>query len=214
MKYYIFSYAIFVAFILGACINANKERYDTIIETDTVAPLLENTPEEALDEDSSIYFNPLNVSQIKKKYEASSTSGILSNSKSYKYYKPKEDGFYGFYILISEGVESSPLGQLVIFNDEKPWWYDNATDIFVAVIAVEKGISVFGDLEVGSTELQLENRLGSPYKKNDNLTIYKDDKTKTIALFRLKDKKITWFRIGKYSDAFYHNIDENIHELL
>lgn len=213
---FIFKY-LFIIVIVGitsSCFSNKKKGQDiNDYVNDSIAVIITDTLQEPLIEATSIYETPIDMNSVKKKYTEFSTSGILPISESRHLYKPKDKGYFGRYNLI-EPQSQQIVGNLIIFNDDKEWQYDNQTDIFIEIKATDKGILVFDDIEVGSELSLLQSKLGKPHNSIDNTLIYRDDKLNTIALFEVKNKKISWFKVGLYNDEFYKDIDTNINKLL
>ncbi|MDL2306150.1 hypothetical protein LJC72_12580 [Bacteroides sp. OttesenSCG-928-D19] len=153
---------------------------------------------------------------IKKKFEDFYTSGIGRKKREPLYIKPYESGFYGGYNLLSSGEKDECWcsGQMIIYNHEYPWMYDNKTDYFIEITVYNSGIPVFGSIEIGSTKNLLEQTIGTKYcKKKDNLIIYKLDSLNIIALFYIQNDKIGAFRLGRYKSEVLLNIDNYIEDL-
>jgi hypothetical protein len=156
---------------------------------------------------------PFDLNKLKEKYKNYSTSTFLNNKDSKFYFKPEDHGFFGLYGIVNEYADFEVIGCLTVFNNETPWNYDNNTDRFIEIYAIKKGIVVFDSIEVGKNFQILINQLGEPTLKLNDYFIYYD-KSQTIAIFKIVNKEIVWFKIGKYNSFILNNFNENIKYLL
>jgi hypothetical protein len=158
--------------------------------------------------------SPINLNEIKNKFDEYTTSTILSNAETKIYYIPDTIGYFGSYHLIGnkEG-KYKIVGILTVFNNEKIWTYDNKSDIFIEIVLYDKDVLVYNNIDIGEDEAILLKELGNPHKKIKNHYIYVEN-NQTIAVFEIIDKKIAWIKIGCYKDDIISNIDKYIYELI
>lgn len=157
--------------------------------------------------------SPVDLKRIKKKYDRFDgfTSGMLGNKETKMFYRPAKEGFYGFYSLLGVLHDDYKIdGELIVFNNEYPWYYDNDTDIFIELTAYGFDILVFEDIHVGMTEQKLRTKLGQPYYDKDGVLLYIAKNKKLIAVFKITDNHIEWLKVGYYNDAILNNPEANI----
>lgn len=155
--------------------------------------------------------SPIDLKQLKKRYENSFTSGMLVASRSKQFYRPNNKGFYGHYLLFSDLPDDGNLqGHIVVFNDNYPWFYDNDTDIFIELTAYNPNMVVFGDIHVGVSEQKLRAKFGRPDYDKDCVLLYIAKNRKLIAVFKITDNLIEWLKVGYYNDHILNNPEANI----
>jgi len=208
------SIVIILAVCLVSCNLKNETKKDNVEITGD--SLRQDTANISKSKDLD-FLPPFDVMKLKQEFEDMVTSTFVSNSDSKIYARPKEKGYYGKYYLskyyeIDNEVYMS--GSLTIFNDSLPWIYDNKSDIFIELTAEYPGIFIFDKIEVGSDISLVDDYLGKPFFKKDNITIYNYVSTHLIALFKIENNKIMWFRCGYYSDEVINNIEKHLPSLL
>lgn len=145
----------------------------------------------------------IDVHKIKKRYQKYSTSSFIPKSQIldiYPYYDEK--GYFGRYILITDDLGGADLdeivGNMVVFNNEKPWLYDNTTDHFVQIIAASKHLNLFKDINVGDSVSTLLKTWGDPWLQNGECLHYQ--KEEYICTFYIIGSIISCYRIGVYNN--------------
>lgn len=158
---------------------------------------------------------PFNLVELKNKYEDGSTSTMLNNKNVILYKKPDSSGYYGRYTF-SDYYEKDVyrIGSLTIFNDETPWMYDTLNEKFIEITAKYPGILIFDKIQVGVEVSVVEECLGNPFMKEDNIIIYKNEDISRIALFVIKENKVKSYKLGYYKDEVLKDIPKYIPELL
>jgi hypothetical protein len=219
LKYYgkmkIISLILF--FTLGSCLRNNSKTGKEYTETVEQQNEIEHV-EYAEPQKYSLSDIPVNIDEVKRKYEKHTTSSIVNKSEWYKYYRPDTVGFYGDYCLINndENGESPFVGYLVVFNnsanDAKRWYYYNTSDVFIEITVNTPDLYVYGDICVGSDITHLNRRLGKPNIIINNFHIY-SDYVQNVAIFDISERKIRSIRIGRYNENIIKKLGENIYEL-
>lgn len=205
-------YIVICFSLFYSCLKTSN--VDNIKEETTIEEMGDSIATNAISKQSI----SLDLEKIKKMFEGSSTSTLLSKNKSKHYYKPQENGYFGKYYFIkdtkkNENSISEHVAQFVVFNTEKEWKYDNKTDIIIEASVYSNDIIVFPGVEIGSNTQKLEQYFGTPYKiyKNEYY-IYKE--RNLITIFKIKDDKIQSYRVGLYNDNVIENLNNNIDTLI
>ena len=184
----------FILFVTStSCLCKNKEKENSTMKMVKI----ENECTEVVKEQSySLPDIPINVNEVKQKFEKFTTSAFLNRSESKYFYKPDSIGFYGRYNLIGniENEELWHIGGLIVFNNEKPWVYDNKSDFFIEIITDMPDLYVYDKINVGSDVSLLIQCLGKPKLIINDFYVYSDD-TQNISIFEINAGKIKWIKI-------------------
>lgn len=156
---------------------------------------------------------PVSVDSLKNKFREYTTSTLLSDEQV-GLFNIQSNGFYGQYNLIDKrDNEFKQVGVLTIYNNTKPWVFDNNTDKFIEIICLEEGIYAFDNIGVGTEVKDLKIKLGNPDLKKGNYMVYHDAKN-IVAIFRIINGKVDWFKVGYYKSEIVYHIENNIELLI
>lgn len=211
MKYTIILLIILISYSCNQVKNNNKRTEIEITTKDTV--ILEK-------EICKRLFNSdiIDLSFIKEHFKDGYTSGISSNKKrSNLYFKMDDDYFLGQYNFPYNGKDEKACwmsAQLMVYNNEKPWNYENDTDIFVETTVNNPGIFLFNQIEVTSSLNEVKLTLGEPYKKYEDFFIYKFDSQNLLTILKIQNKEVVCFRAGRYNNDVLLNIESYLPLLL
>ncbi len=202
--------------------------YETVVDTMFGRGEAENSIQLSMLEYLTSYGE---IYEAKRLSEGVSTSTYLSKEQSAQYMRPKENGFFGSYSIFLDTNNYANLAEsiyedlpndtaqlvstktcdnfihaeLVVFNDENPWYYNNTTDIFIEMNTHSSGLPIFG-IEVGDSKEKLSNQFGSPDWKYKNVWIYKiAGKTNSLAFFCIRHNGVAWMQFGFYNPAIIEN---------
>jgi hypothetical protein len=145
----------------------------------------------------------LDVFEIKQRCKPYSTSTFLSKSKTSIYSSHSENGYFGNYTLFTQQkendkVEAVYMGEMVIFNTETPWKYDNKTDEFIEILIVNEGILLFENFGVGMPKHLFVEKLGTPLKSTQNVMVFKVGKY--YMSIWLENDRANKLKAGHYSN--------------
>ena len=146
----------------------------------------------------------IDVYTTKMKYMKYYTSTFLTAEESKIYHKPNKNGYFGSYDLFQK-EENKPivlLAEMVIFNDEKPWWFENKTDEFIEITIYHKGILLFDSIGVGDSVKKIVSLLGAPIASSEKTKIFKF-RNYFIAV-QVKNNVVEILKAGRYN----HNLDD------
>ncbi|NDV82999.1 hypothetical protein [Bacteroides sp. 51] len=217
------TFVLLASFLLCSCLNkdskATMENSQLIhaVGGGTTKLISKTDSISDLPEMNNVSGDFIDIFQIKENYRGFSTSSILNRERSWLYDKPIDDGYYGAYCLIKrfdDGKVSPLIDRLVVFNYETPWMYDNLSDRFIEITVHHPGIKIFKEIGVGADVSILNKYLSNFYQKNDELVIYVKEDVNLVGLFKVKNNKISWYRIGYYSTDIVSNIESYIPLLL
>lgn len=157
----------------------------------------------------------LNMTELKEKYEEGATSTKLNKANTTLYMNPNSKGYFGRYIF-SDYINDDlyRVGSLTVFNNETPWMYNNVNDVFIELTATQPGISIFDDIQVGTEISTIKEQLGEPSINEDSLIAYKNEDSLWIALFKVEEKRVKSYKLGRYKDEIVKNIQKYKDKLL
>lgn len=157
---------------------------------------------------------PINVLDIKSKFSKYSTSTFLNSNECLFYFKPDYEGYYGQYNLIGEkNWQLSQIAILTVYNHEKPWLYNNRTDIFIEILMNSPDYYVFDSIHIGLSSKEVLRFLGKPKMEKENLMIYTDT-VDMIAIFSINSDTISFIKAGRYKKEIFDNLESNIINLI
>lgn len=191
---------IFCLFIIGCTESTNNQsRTIKTQKEQRASSVIEGESDDKIkiqesDRIKQLLENPLDIFELKEKYHATST--FMQSQEAKRYFKPSQDGFLGIYIFGAD--------ELVVFNNEKPWKYNNKTDIFIEVRANTDFVVAFDSVTVGIGVSDLKKQLGYPQVTKGDLFYYHNGKH-TIATFKISGDTIEKFRVGKYNVSVEHD---------
>lgn len=211
MKYKIILVTILISCSCNQEKNNNKRIEVEIIKKDTT--LSEKEICKILS-DSDI----IDLSYVKEHFKDCYTSGISSHKeRSNLYFKMDDDYFLGQYNFPYNGEDKKACwmsAQLMIYNNEKPWNYENNTDIFVEITVNNPGIFLFGQIEVTSSLDNVKSKLGEPYREYKDVFIYKFESQNLVVILKIQNNQVICFRAGRYNNEALLNIKSYLPLLL
>ena len=207
----------FLFFTSNCCLRTNNEKVKLISTMKVEKESIEAFEGQEMDEEQKYLSDiPINVNEVKHKFEKFTTSTLLSRSKSNHFYMPDTVGFYGYYTLVGDNGDNEKsrfVGELIVFSNEKTWVYNNLSDIFIEIVTGEPDLYVYDEINVGSDVAHLEKCLGKPKIIINDFYVYSNN-IQNIAIFEIVEEKIKWIKIGRYNESIISNIDKNIYKLL
>ncbi len=190
-------------FIIGvlsvlSVISCNTKKPDRAVsflsKNDSLPSSVPNLINPSLEELLSI-----NLNKIKNQGRKYTTSTVVANEQSKKYYRPSIEGFYGSYTLFFENGVKQPtyIGYLVVFNDKKEWLYEDTEDYLIEIYVEEDDIVIDEELKVGTHISDFIKTFGEPITLDKQHCIFKLSEGAYLSV-RLSDNFAVAIKAGKY----------------
>ena len=191
-------YIIFLLlFSFGSCKN-DRTNAGGVAEANSFAE--QNCEQDTTcDSSKNVKAQVINVYRLKKSCTPFSTSTYLSVKDTKIYYRPNNDGYYGMYHLFKDRDGNVELmGEMVIFNDEKPWMFENETDEFIEIITSHAEVLIFDTIGVGANVKTLTTAFGTPVDSVGEIKIFKSRNCFITA--KIEDGIIVILKAGFYNE--------------
>lgn len=161
---------------------------------------LVNNSVQELDKEKKQFDSPININELKESSFLTTTSGVLTHSKSEKLCMPPKEGFFRHYQLLDESNGNfNFIGQLNVFVPEgsESWRKDYQHEIF-AEIELESGkVKLWDSIRVGKSEKNLRKFIGDNFNYKKGTLIYAELEEYTLSAVILGDT-ISKLTVGRY----------------
>jgi len=140
--------------------------------------------------------NPVDLKAIKALYRNCCFTSTMASLRGNFLWKPDTTkGFFGIYTLLRGGTLA---GNLIVYSDVYPWYYENDTDVFVMISVYDSSIVVMDSVQVGRDTTWLKAYLGPPMLWVRDCWFY-HDKIYTIASFYMEAGRVRAYSIVRCS---------------
>lgn len=191
-------------FLCFAC-KKNVEEQGHVNKKDTIKKVVVQT----INKDHQDILKNIDVQSVKSQIDGVTTS-FIPKSKSKFFPDKKKNQYYAAYNLIKKDKDltSDLIGRMIVYDSINPRIYEKATDEFIEITLIEKGIVLYDKFEVGMSKEKLLNILNKNYSEQGNTIAVNENKFK--AFFQIKNNIVTKIKVGTYRDGI--NVEDMLEE--